>query len=648
MCAHPQTDAFRVRVWFGILAGCLLVVATAGLCRAGEDETLSPHVHVSRGTVNGVCIERNGHKLVVYGDPQERWKSADVVLFTHGRRDVVWAGRSLVDGGAEAVVPAGEVEQFSKAEDFWSAFWTKRFHDYAQQSTRIVTSSMRVSRAVREGEQVSWQDLTVRVLDTPGYTRGAVSYLLDVDGVRYGFTGDLIYGDGRLLDLYSLQDAVSQARIGGYHGYAGRIGDHIASLRKIVGQKPDVLVPARGPVIREPAATIERLIQRLQAVYENYLSISAGRWYFRDPYDILATRALGSPDRVPWMPYAATIEKTPPGWIIPIHNSRLVLARDGAGFLIDCGSRAIIEEIRKLKDQGRLTSLDGLFITHYHDDHTDKVNELLQERKCPVYATPLMEDPLRRPGDYRLPCLTQNAIPGLTVVPDGHRMAWKEFSLTFYDFPGQTIYHSALLVERNTGEKIFFIGDSFTPSGMDDYCLQNRNLLRKDTGYFYCLDLLRHRIPADALLINEHVVEPFRFDGDQLRHMDEVLRRRGDLLRELFPWDGPNYGIDEQWARIHPYGREVKAGEWVDLAVKVLNHSPVANTVTASLNAPAGFEIEPHTASVQADPGQEVEMQFRVKTPAASPGSVHVVTANVRMGSWDLRQWCEGLLRILP
>ena len=256
----------------------------------------------------------------------------------------------------------------------------------------------------------------MRVLDTPGYTRGAVSYLVEVDGVRYGFVGDLIYGDGRLLDLYSLQDAVPQARIGGYHGYAGRIGDHIASLRKVAAQNADILVPARGPVIREPAAAIERLIRRLQAAYENYLSVSAGRWYFRDQYDILAARALGSADKVQWMPYARTIEKSPPDWIVPIHNSRLILARDGSGFLIDCGSRAIIEEINGLKDKGRLTSLDGLFITHYHDDHTDKVNELLRDQNCPVYATPIQADVLARPGDYRLPCLTANAIQPLTVV----------------------------------------------------------------------------------------------------------------------------------------------------------------------------------------------------------------------------------------
>lgn len=625
---------------------CAALAMTARVCPAKDQEVLAPGVTVDRGAINGVCIERNGRRLLVYGDPRQTWKTADMVLFTHGRRDVAWAGRALVEGGAQSIVPAGEAEQFAKVADFWTSFWEKRFHDYAQQSTRTMTVPLRVDRAVREGDEIVWQDLTVHVLDTPGYTRGAASYFIEADGVKYGFVGDLIYGDGRLLDLYSLQDAIQEARIGGYHGYAGRIGDLLTSLRKVAAQKPDVLVPARGPVIREPAAAINRLIQRLKAAYENYLSISAGRWYFRNQYDTLAVRVLASADRVRWMPYAGAIEESPPEWIVAIHNSRLVLAHDGAGFLIDCGSRAIIDEIAKLKDQGRLKSLDGLFITHYHDDHTDKVNELLQTYDCPVYTTPILEDVLRRPGAYRLPCLTTNAMDRLQIVPDGHRMRWKEFSLTFYDFPGQTLYHDALLVERDTGGKIFFVGDSFTPSGLDDYCLQNRNLLQDGMGYPHCLALLKDTIPSEALLINEHVGEPFRFDRRQLDRLVETLGERRELLRELFPWDEPNYGIDEQWARVYPYGQQVVPGESVRLTVKLLNYSRGPNTFVVALRAPQGFGVEPAKVSVTAGPGQEAEADFEIKVPNECRPAVYVLTADIRVDPWDLRQWCEGLLKV--
>jgi glyoxylase-like metal-dependent hydrolase (beta-lactamase superfamily II) len=429
---------------------------------------LSPHVSVCQDTVNGVFIEDTGRTLVIYGDPagylsagRLTAEKADMVLFTHSRRDVVWAGRKLVEGGAESIVPRAEADNFTKVNDFWLSFVNRRFHDSEQQTTKILTEPLKVGRAVGGGEQISWQacperaerDTSIRVLDTPGYTRGAVSYFINVDGLTYGFVGDLIYGDGHLMDLYSLQDGVAEAGIGGYHGYAGRLGELIASLRKVIDQNPDILVPAHGPVIRNPKQAIERLIQRLQAAYSNYLSINAGHWYFKERYEVLAKRVLGTAFRVDWMPYAQVVEKAPPGWIIPIHNSRLLLSQDKSGFLIDCGSDAIIREVAKLKEEGRLSRLDGLFITHYHDDHTDKASELVKKFGCPVYASQQSADVLAHPAAYRLPCLTSNAISSHTSVPDGHKMRWKEFDFTFYYFPGQTLYHDALLVEKDGAEK---------------------------------------------------------------------------------------------------------------------------------------------------------------------------------------------------
>ncbi len=622
-----------------------LILAT--ICHAESIVKLSPHVTVYQDTINGVFIEKDGRTLVVYGDPGGNLKKADMVLFTHSRRDVVWAGRELVENGAASVVPAGEADNFSKVNDFWTSFANARFHDYQQQTTKIPTKSLRVDRKVSGGDVVGWQNMAVRVMDTPGYTRGSVSYFITVDGLRYGFVGDIIFGDGHLLDLYSLQDAVPEAKIGGYHGYAGRLGELISSLRKVINQNPDILVPAHGPVIKNPKTAVELLIQRLQAAYKNYLSINAGHWYFKGRCEVLAARVLEPDDSVNWMPYATTIRKKPPSWIVPIHNSRLVLSKDRAGFLIDCGSRSIIEEIIKLRESGRLARLEGLFITHYHDDHTDKVAELIQEFKCPVYACQGSKDILENPEAYRLPAMTANRITNLTVVPEGHKMLWKEFELTFHYFPGQTIYHDALLVEKDDGEKIFFIGDSFTPSGIDDYCLQNRNLLQQGMGYFYCLDFLR-KMPPDYLLINQHVVEPFRYNQEQLKHMTEVLEKRRQILARLFPWDEPNYGIDERWARIYPYGQKVKAGQRLKIAVKILNHSNSSHIYTVSPNVPEGFQLKPEKASINIRPRRQAQIHFEITVPDEVSKNLYVITCDVKFGKWDLRHWCEAIIEIQP
>jgi len=623
----------------------LSILFLAGVSSGEPAVQLSDHVSLIPGPVNGVSIEKDNVRLVVYGDPSGKIENAEMVLFTHSRRDVVWAGLGLVERGAKAVVPDGDVGNFTNVEKFWNEFTTRRFHDYAQQGTKILTESMKISRTVKAGENFSWKSIPIEVIDTPGYTRQAISYFIEIDGIKYAFVGDIIYGNGKLFDLYSLQDAVAEAKIGGYHGWAGRMSTLIDSLRKVAAREPDILVPARGPVIRNPGEAINLLIERLVGVYENYLSISAGRWYFRDNYDILARRVLGDNPKVNWMPWAEVIKDKPPEWIIPISNSRLIISKDRCGFLVDCGSRGIVEQVIKLRESGKLTGLDGLFITHYHDDHTDNAAACLAEFNCPVYATGPSIDILKHPGDYRLPCLTPNAIADIKVMPEAHKMRWKEFTFTFHDFPGQTIYHDALLVEKDNAEKIFFIGDSFTPSGIDDYCLQNRNLLHESMGYFFCLNLLR-KIPAGTLLINQHVVEPFSFNDRQLDLMTATLNKRKALLAELLPWDEPNYGIDERWVRFNPYGSKTRPGRSAQVSLKVINHSNTSRTLTAALNLPAGFDATRPAASIAVPPRAEKQLDFNLVVDSSIKPGTYVITADVKQEQWNLHQWTEAIIEV--
>ncbi|MDT8299941.1 MAG: MBL fold metallo-hydrolase [Sedimentisphaerales bacterium] len=623
----------------------LLILPLTNQSYCADVIQLSDHVSLIPGPVNSVDIEKDNAHLIIYGDPRGEIKNADMVLFTHSRRDVAWAGRELVENGATAVVPESDVERFNNVERFWNDFTTRRFHDYAQQGTKILTKSLKVGRTVKAGENFSWRGIPIEVIDTPGYTRHALTYFIEIDSIKYAFVGDIIYGEGKLFDLYSLQDAVKEANIGGYHGWAGRMGELINSLQKVAAQKPDILIPAHGPVIRKPDEAINLLIQRLRSVYENYLSISAGRWYFYKNYDILTRRVLETNTRVNWMPWAEVINDKPPEWIVPINNSRLIISKDRSGFLIDCGSSRIVKKVIELREAGRLTDLEGLFISHYHDDHTNDVAACLAEFKCPVYATGPSVDILKHPKRYRLPCLTPNPISEINIMPEAHKMRWKEFTFTFYDFPGQTIYHDGLLVEKDSAEKIFFIGDSFTPSGIDDYCLLNRNLLHEQMGYFYCLNLLK-KIPAGTLLINQHVVEPFSFSNRQIDQMLATLFKRKALLAELFPWDEPNYGIDERWVRFYPYGQKAKPDKTIQISSKVFNHSDTSRMFTVSLNLPAGFNAKYRTASVTIPSRIEKQVDFKILIGASVDPGTYVITADVQLNQWNLPRWTEAIVEV--
>ena len=608
---------------------------------AGETQ---PFRFVS-GPVNGAFIEREGKSLAIYGDPSGKEPAPEMVLLTHARRDVTWAARGLAQPGAKVVAPVKEAEFLYNPEKSWIEFREKRFHDYSQQSTKIPVEPIPVNRMVKGGDTIAWADLSIRVLDTPGYTRGAVSYLVESGGKKIAFTGDLIRDDGKMQDLFSLQDAIREAKIGGYHGWAGRLGELMASLDRLAAEKPDLLVPARGPVIEDPQAAIRRLQSRIRAVYSNYLSIDALRWYFKDDHiRAKARRVLGPDARVDWMPMAETLPL--PASIIAISNSRLILADDGSGFLVDCGGSGIIQELRKLRAAGKLTSIAHVFVTHYHDDHTDALPMLIKEFGAKVHACGSLVDLLERPGDYRLPCLTKNPITVTAKHREGDTWKWKEYRMTIFDHPGQTLHHNALLVQRAKGWSAFFAGDSFTPTGIDDYCLQNRNLLHEGQGYFRCLAQLE-RLPAGCFILNQHVEPAFRFTSTQINQMRDTLQRRIPLLAELLPFDDPNYGLDEGWAVLHPYWTTLRPGQPAKLVLRITNHSPGRRTFRASLHAPAGFRcsnIKPARIAAHANG----RLEATVEVPRDIRPGLHVLTADVAWDGADLREWAEAILEVTP
>ena len=339
---------------------------------------------------------------------------------------------------------------------------------------------------------------------------------------------------------------------------------------------------------------------------------------------------------------AERVEEKLPEWIIPITNSRLIVSSTGAAFLVDCGNSQVVAEVGRLRQAGRIKQLDGIYITHYHDDHTNMAQAMAAQSHCPVYACREMRDILEHPEAYRMPCLTPNAIHAVRAMEQGARQRWNEFEFTYSYFPGQTIYHGGLLVKRDDGQSILFVGDSFTPSGMDDYCLLNRNFFPPEPGFLDCLRDIHH-IPGDYLLINEHVRPAFRFSPSQLDFMMQVFEKRRGLVAALVPWDDPNYAVDEQWARFYPYTAEVTAGGRVELRVLLRNHSARTRQFRVTPHVQAGWSAPRGALSVTVAPHQEGAVEIPVTTGAPGLG---IVTADIASGDWDLREWTEAMVSV--
>jgi len=267
---------------------------------------------------------------------------------------------------------------------------------------------------------------------------------------------------------------------------------------------------------------------------------------------------------------------------------------------------------------------------------------LADEFHCPVYFCREMRDILEHPDRYRMPCLTPNAIHSVRPMDDGATQRWNEFELTYSYFPGQTIYHGGLVAKNDNGQAVFFVGDSFTPTGMDDYCLLNRNFLAPEKGFLHCLNTIR-KMTGDYVLINQHVPPAFRFSPKQIDFMIETFEHRHKLLADLFPWDDPNYGVDEQWARFYPYRSSVKANDKVELKVIILNHSPKLREYVIKPHLPEGWRAADTEYKLKVGGRETAEVAIPITVGGAGIG---VITADIVNAKWEAKEWLEAIIDV--
>ena len=556
-----------------------------GDCVLSEVVWQAPNLAVLRGAVNtGVLI--SGDRALLFDccdtvDPERLAglgvREVEMILCTQHRRPNTAGAAAFAAAGAAVVAPGEERRLLEDPAAYWCDP-ANRWHIYHHQPGMLVPATpVPLSQGVSEGDVIHWRGHAIRVLDTPGATDGSVSYLVETDGACACFSGDALYGPGQLWDLHSLQKGCDLIR--DYHGFMGNADRLKESLRKLAESGADVLVPSHGDVIRSPGPAVNLLIQRLSAIRRNYTSISCLNHYF----PALFADNRDDPTR---MRPVSTMD--PPPFVRRVAYTSFALVSDsGAALLVDCGNVSVVRELQEWIQAGKIGSVEGCWITHYHDDHVDGFPELKEVLGCPVLTVNEVAEVVESPSDWFLPCISPNVVDVDRRLSDGETWTWQEYRLTAFHLPGQTLYHSGLLAEGH-GLKVFFAGDSGSPAGIDDHCCGNRNFLGPGRGFRRCMDIWCKHMPD--MIFNEHQDRAFRFDRDTLAAMDAKLAERERLFAELLPWPHPDFGTDEHWVRCRPYEQEVRRG--CSFAVNVLftNHGEAPATARAEPVLPEGWK----------------------------------------------------------
>jgi glyoxylase-like metal-dependent hydrolase (beta-lactamase superfamily II) len=617
-----------------------ILFATPWLASAVEG-VLPPGLKVETGSLNSVEITRNGKRLAVN---RSLTSGPDLLLLTDARRDVVENARASAP--VEVIASIRSKASLEEADAFWNAWRKDRFDYYGQQVTRWPVANFPATRyadpLTPEGREFLWEGLKILAIATPGYTRDGTAYFMDLDGVKVAFVGDLVLAGGKVRDLYSFQDEIREAKVGAYHGYLGRLGLWLESLEKVAAQSPDLIVSSRGAVSFVPGKDLASAAKDAREIYGNYLSTSALHWYFgEDRMKVCGDRILGPDHGVKGMPFAEHIDLPP--WCRHLGTTKLLVSDSGKGFVLDVGGKTSLESLRQIRKDQLIQGIDGFFATHVHNDHTAAVAEASVEFGAPVYAVEEVADVLEHPGNWFLPGVSPNATGPVNRVADGEVMQWEEFTFTYRFYPGQMYNHGALLVEKPGHDPVLFVGDSFSPSGIDDYCLMNRNLMREDTGYARCFRIL-DELPPNSWLVNQHIPHLFRFSKEEKQFLRGQYKKRAGMISRWVTPDDLNYGLDEQWASFYPYAQNAIRGESVETEVRVWNHSTVERTFTVQLQAPIAGTIPAKSVTIPAR--ERASISFTIPLPS-DVANLFVVTADIRREDGrEEKGFCETLIEI--
>ena len=161
------------------------------------------------------------------------------------------------------------------------------------------------------------------------------------------------------------------------------------------------------------------------------------------------------------------------------------------GLLVDTGHSRMRKEITQ---QLSSLSVDQIFITHHHEDHTGNAQVLSQQFQCPTYASSLCAEVMRKPPKISFVqwMAWGNRPANFDLRPKDHFIETKKYLFEIIPIPGHALDMVALF-EKNEGW--LFSSDLFVseyikyfmrPESMLEQIESIKKVLELDFNVMFC------------------------------------------------------------------------------------------------------------------------------------------------------------------
>jgi glyoxylase-like metal-dependent hydrolase (beta-lactamase superfamily II) len=601
---------------------------------------LSPNLYWYRDTCN-VYLLKDGERglLIDFGSggvldhlAEAGVREVEWVLHTHHHRDQCQGDSLLAERGIPIAVPEREAALFAEADAFWRL---KKIYDNYDVSSVGFTlpRSVPIDRRLRDYELFGWRSYQIQVLPTPGHTRGSISFLVDVDGQRVGFCGDLIAEPGKLHSIHDLQ---------WQYGMPDAVGAALHSVTMLAGKGLQRLSPSHGLPMPDAPAALGQLASGLRRLYELQAELRKNRVW-------------------PVWPHAVDQPKTqvlPHLWANShsVANCYALLAEDGRALLLDYGFpswdhvaadlRFVEHSLDELRAVAGLTRVEAVIPSHYHDDHLAGLPWLQQTQGTQAWIFENFAEIVANPSGFNIPCLWPRPIRVDRTLADGGSVSWEGFDFDVFHMPGHTWWALGLFgVIDET--RVAFTGDNLLAGAISP--------LRAAAPIY------RNKMLVDSIAVGVRRLMEFEPELLLTGHTG-AMRVDRPMLDEFYAWakelegvfttlvavpDEVNFALDPNFATLFPYRTQAWPGQLLGFDLRVTNHSSRPAALRASLALPPGWESKPVVVEREVSGGSSVGLRFSLIVPDDASGR-HVVCADLTLGERRWGQVAEALVDVAP
>ena len=576
---------------------------------SAEITRLSDNLYVLEDTCNVYLVRDGNHGLLIdFGSgrildllPQLGITRIDWVLHTHHHRDQCQGDFKAAERSIPIAVPAHEKHLFADAENFWRN--RRVFHlYYVRNDFNTITEDIPVAAVLQDYGTFKWGNRDIFVLPTPGHTVGSVTLVVDIDGKRTAFAGDLLHSPGKILNLWD-----TQVTYGGAEGID--LGAY--SLARLREQKPALLCPSHGAPMPDPDKAIEQTVDRLVEYYKfqtgNNPSLSF-RGYAVSPHLIAHHLTTSS--------FYAILSRSGKAMFIDYGSaSGLHFASFERATSVSDRIRFVEHNIEDLKTRFGMQSIDVAMPSHMHDDHLNGFPHLTRRYGTRIWCYENMVDILENPRGMNLGCILGEPIKVSRSFRTGEHFKWEEYDFEVTHSPGHTEYQMALFVTID-GARVAFSGDAFfQPSDPTQGVLRHNLIFRNHVESDSHIKSIRNLVEHEPAVIAPGHGRPFLVSREELLATEQKMRQQERVFGGLIADPDANFGLDPSWCSIYPYQMIIKPGDVATAEIRVRNYRKAPIRMEVALVAPLEWRIEPDVLRFQVPEASMEAQAFRLQVP---------------------------------